>query len=267
MLVMYFTEFTQSGWVDAISRVVTDNVNNPAVLSISYGNPEDDPRSAWTTSAINVVERAFQRAAATGLTICVASGDDGSRDQTADGRAHADYPASSQFVLGCGGTRLESANDAITQEVVWNDNIGAGGGGISAISGLPDWQKAVGVPPSANAPHSIGRGVPDVSGLADPATGYQIIAEDGSFDPRSPTGGTSATAPLWAALIARLNQGLGARVGFLNPVLYGRFSSGVLRDITQGSIGAYDAKPGWDACTGLGSPDGIKLLNALMGDH
>ncbi|HEX4610706.1 MAG TPA: S53 family peptidase [Urbifossiella sp.] len=265
-LVMYFTEFTLQGWVDVISRVVTDAANGPSVLSISYGNPEVDPRSAFTTASIKVINRAFQRAAAVGITVCCASGDDGSRDQSADGRAHADFPASSPFVLGCGGTRLESANGVVTREVVWNDAIGAGGGGVSAIFPVPTWQTGVGVPPSANPPRRPGRGVPDVSGLADPITGYQIIAEDGSFDPRFPTGGTSATAPLWAALVARINQGLGARVGFLNPILYQRFATGILRDVTQGSIGAYDAGPGWDACTGLGSPDGVKLLNALRGN-
>src|SRR5262249_33655626 len=85
-LVMYFTEFTQQGWVDAITRVVSDQTNNPSVVSISYGNPEDDPRSAWTRAAIKVVNRAFEAAAAKGITICCASGDDGSRDQSDDGR-------------------------------------------------------------------------------------------------------------------------------------------------------------------------------------
>jgi len=117
-------------------------------------------------------------------------------------------------------------NKTITREVVWNDAIGAGGGGISAVfTTVPLWQSEVGVPPSANPPPQKGRGVPDVSGLADPATGYQIVDTDGSFDPRFPSGGTSATAPLWAALIARINQGLGARVGYLNPLLYQRFAS------------------------------------------
>jgi kumamolisin len=78
-------------------------------------------------------------------------------------------------------------------------------------------------------------------------------------------GGTSAGAPMWAALVARLNQGLKARCGFLNALLYGKFSKGVLHDITEGNNGAYAASPGWDACTGLGSPDGTKLLGALSG--
>lgn len=262
-LVMYFTSFTEQGWVDAITRVASDVANKPSVLSISYGNPEADPRSAWTPAGIKVVNGAFQKAAALGLTICCASGDDGSRDDSSDGRAHADFPASSPYVLGCGGTRLESSNGTITRETVWNDSIGAGGGGISAIFPVPTWQHGAGIPASANAPHKSGRGVPDVGGLADPMTGYQIVDVEGNLDPRYPTGGTSATAPLWAALIARINQGIGGRVGFLNPLLYQKFGSGVLRDITQGNIGAYAAKAGWDACTGLGAPGGSDLLAKL----
>jgi kumamolisin len=78
-------------------------------------------------------------------------------------------------------------------------------------------------------------------------------------------GGTSASAPLWAALIARLNQGLKARCGFLNPLLYAKCATGVLRDITVGNNGAYAAQRGWDACTGLGSPHGMRLFKALGG--
>jgi kumamolisin len=128
-LVMYFTEFTQQGWVDAITRVVSDQTNNPSVVSISYGNPEDDARSAWTKAAIKVVNRAYEAAAAKGITICCASGDDGSRDQSVDGRAHADFPASSPFVLGCGGTRLEKLANGNLREVVWNDPVNGGAGG------------------------------------------------------------------------------------------------------------------------------------------
>ena len=102
-----------------------------------------------------------------------------------------------------------------------------------------------------------------MSGLADPATGVVIADLDGRVV--QGVGGTSATAPLWAGLIARLNQGIGAPIGFMNPLLYGRFSSGVLRDITRGNNGAYRAGAGWDACTGLGSPNGQKLLQAFAG--
>jgi kumamolisin len=263
-IVMYFTDFTKQGWVDAIKQAVHDTVNNPSVLSISYGNPEDDPEGAFPTEdMVKVISDALETAKAKGITICVASGDAGSSDQDNDGNPHADFPASSPNVLACGGTRLESSNGSRTSETVWNNDIGAGGGGVSTVFPLPDYQTNAGVP-SPQVP-SGGRGVPDVSGLADPETGVQIVNVNGDFDKQFPTGGTSATAPLWAALIARLNQGMGARTGFLNTVLYTRFSTGVLFDITQGDNGAFSAGPGWDACTGLGSPDGQKLLDALSG--
>ena len=118
------------------------------------------------------------------------------------------------------------------------------------------------MPVSANPPHLKGRGVPDVSGDADPATGYQIRVDGKS----AVFGGTSAVAPLWAALIALINQQRGKPVGFLNTALYAAaLKSKALHDITSGNNGAYTASPGWDACTGLGSPDGQLLLTALGG--
>jgi kumamolisin len=265
---MYFTEFTTQGWVDALHQAVMDD-NDISVISISYGNPEDDPQGAWTPMGINLVNQVFEAAAAKGITICCASGDDGSLDDEGSG-AHADYPASSPFVLGVGGTRLVANNEsnptAIADETVWNELLqggGAGGGGISSVFSKPSYQDGVNVPPSADPPHRIGRGVPDVAALADPQTGVAIMHVNGQH--LDPVGGTSASAPLWAALIARLNQGLQARCGFLNTLLYTRFSKGVLRDITVGNNGAYEAGPGWDACTGLGSPQGAQLLAALSG--
>jgi kumamolisin len=261
-LAIYFTEFTEQGWVDAVNTIITDTANDPSVVSISYGNPEDDPRSAWTTMAILKVNEAFRAAAARGITVCCASGDDGSRDQGGGPRAHADFPASSPYVLGCGGTRVRASGNTITSEVVWNDGPGsATGGGVSRIFSLPTWQANANVPTSANPDHKIGRGVPDVSVVGDPATGVAVITLDGMH--LAILGGTSVGAPLWSALIARLNQGLGARVGYFNPLLYTRLGDGVLRDIVQGDNGTYQAGPGWDACTGLGSPNGVKLLGAL----
>lgn len=264
---MYFTEFTSQGWVDALHEAITDN-NQISVISISYGNPEDDPQGAWTSMGVQVVNQAFQAATAKGITICCASGDDGSSDQVTSG-AHVDFPASSPFVLGVGGTKLVASNSTpptIASETVWNEtlhNEGATGGGVSAVFTKPAYQNTVSVPPSANPPHKIGRGVPDVAAVADPVTGVVVMRIDGKHV--EPIGGTSAAAPLWAALIARLNEGLKARCGFLNPLLYGSFSSGVLRDITTGNNGAYPAGPGWDPCTGLGSPNGDQLFRALSG--
>jgi kumamolisin len=265
---MYFTEFTTQGWVDALQAAITDE-NEISVISISYGNPEDDPQGAWTPMGINLVNQAFQSAIARGITICSASGDDGSLDDEPSG-VHVDFPASSPFVLGVGGTKLvansTSNPTSITDETVWNElatNNGAGGGGISSVFSKPDYQNSVTVPPSAAPPHKIGRGVPDVSAVADPISGVAVMHVNGKR--LDPVGGTSASTPLWAALIARLNQGLEARCGFLNPLLYTKAAKGVLRDITVGNNGAYEAGPGWDACTGLGSPQGANLLRALSG--
>lgn len=265
---IYFTEFTTQGWVDALQTAITDD-NDISVISISYGNPEDDPQGAWTPMGINLVNQAFQTAIARGITICCASGDDGSLDDERSG-AHVDFPASSPFVLAVGGTKLVANNDnnptAIMDETVWNElsqGDGAGGGGISSVFPKPDYQNGVSVPPSADAPHKIGRGVPDVCAVANPETGIAVMHVDGKH--LDPVEGTSASAPLWAALIARLNQSLQARCGFLNPLLYTKLAKGVLRDITIGNNGAYEAGPGWDACTGLGSPQGKKLVQGLSG--
>jgi kumamolisin len=264
---VYFTEFTSQGWVDALQEAITDD-NNISVISISYGNPEDDPQGAWTAMGVRLVNEAFQAASGKGITVCCASGDDGSSDQVARG-AHVDFPASSPFVLGVGGTKLVSSNGtppAIKSETTWNEtmqNEGATGGGISSVFTKPTYQDSVDVPPSSNPPHNVGRGVPDVAAVADPATGVVVVRIDGQH--LEPIGGTSAAAPLWASLIARLNQGLKARCGFLNPILYGNALRGAFRDITVGNNGAYTAAQGWDACTGLGTPIGQELLRALSG--
>jgi len=198
--------------------------------------------------------------------ICVAAGDDGSSDQVSSG-AHVDFPASSPNVLGVGGTKLVATTGSpasIANETVWNEtqlHKGATGGGISAIFTKPDYQSSANVPVSVNPGHVVGRGVPDVAAVADPLTGVVVMHVNGTK--LEPIGGTSASAPLWASLIAILNQGLNARCGFMNPVLYSEAANGVLNDITSGNNGAYSAGPGWDACTGLGTPSGQRLLHIL----
>jgi kumamolisin len=191
--------------------------------------------------------------------VCVAAGDGGSSDGVTDGNAHVDFPASSPHVLACGGTRLQGSGNTIGSETVWNDGSqgGATGGGVSDAFPLPAWQNGAGVPVSVNPGARIGRGVPDVAGDADPATGYSVLVDGQS----TVYGGTSAVAPLWAALIARINQQLGKPAGFVNALLYTHAAA--LHDVTTGSNGAYSAGPGWDACTGLGSPDGTRIATAL----
>jgi len=259
-IVVYFAPNTDRGFLDAITTAVHDQRYAPSVISISWGASE----SNWTAQAMQAFDQAFQDAAALGVTVCCASGDNGSGDGVSDGKAHVDFPAASPYALACGGTRLEAAGTTIGREVVWNDgaNGGSTGGGVSDTFALPTWQKNAGVPHSANPGGHVGRGVPDVAGDADPATGYRILV-DGQ---QAVFGGTSAVAPLWAALVVRLNQRLSKPVGYLNPLLY-RPLAGACHDITSGTNGAYQARAGWDACTGWGSPDGTQLLTALSAAH
>ena len=258
-IVVYFAPNTDAGFLDAITTAIHDKTNQPTVVSISWGGPE----SSWTSQAMTLMDEAFQAAAALGVTICVAAGDDGSTDGVTDGLNHVDFPASSPYALACGGTRLTATGSTISSETVWNElanNEGATGGGISDFFALPTFQAGAKVPPSANPGNHVGRGAPDVAGDADPATGY-VTRVDGQPDV---IGGTSAVAPLWAGLIARINQKLQTPVGYANPLLYGTAAkAGAFHDITSGNNGAYNAGPGWDACSGLGTPIGTALLAAL----
>jgi kumamolisin len=244
-IAVYFSTNTGGGFHDAISAAVNDATNNPSVLSISWGGPE----SGYSQQDMDAMEQALQQAATLGVTVCVASGDNGSSDGVNDGANHVDFPASSPYSLACGGTSLPQTG----QETAWNGgaNGGASGGGYSTVYPLPAWQ--------TNVPGVSGsnRGVPDVAGDADPATGYSINVDEQT----ATVGGTSAVAPLWAALIALVNQSAGQKAGFINPVLYA--NAAAFTDITSGNNGAFSAGPGWDPVTGLGSPIGTSILAAL----
>jgi kumamolisin len=249
-IAVYFTTNTSQGFLDALTTAIHDTVNGPpSIVSISWGSAE----SNWTAQSMTAFDEACQSAAALGITITVASGDNGSSDGGSGN--NVDFPASSPHVLGCGGTELIAANGVMQQEVVWNDQAqggGAGGGGVSSFFALPTWQTNSNVPASPTS--GGGRGVPDVAGDASPETGYNVF-----FDGQSAVvGGTSAVAPLWAGLIALLNQQRGSNIGFANVTLYQNAENGC-NDITQGNNGSYSAGPGWDACTGLGSPNGNQL--------
>jgi kumamolisin len=257
-IVVYFAPNTDQGFLDAITTAVHDNTYQPSVISISWGSSE----SNWTPQALTNFDEAFQAAAAMGVTVCVASGDNGSSDGITDGSNNVDFPASSSFVLACGGTSLQASDGQIKDEVVWNEqpNGGSTGGGVSNAFPLPAWQNGFNVPPPSVP--TGGRGVPDVAGDADPNTGYNVLVDGQS----AVYGGTSAVAPLWAALVARINQQLGKPIGFLNPLIYSQSVEGSgFQDVTKGNNGSFSAAEGWDACTGLGSPDGAQLLTALTG--
>src|SRR5438445_11524953 len=256
-IVVYFAPNNDRGFLDAVIKATHDTRHKPSVISISWGGAE----SGWTAQAMQAFDQAFQDAAALGVTVCCAAGDNGSTDGVTDGLQHVDFPASSPFALACGGTSLQASGKTISSETVWDDApTSATGGGISDFFPLPSWQSVTNVPSSANPDHHKGRGLPDIAGDADPNTGYAVIV-DGQ---QEVIGGTSAVAPLWAGLIARINQQLGNTLGYLNPLLYGPLSqSGALHDITQGNNGTYTAGIGWDPCTGWGTPDGTRLLPPL----
>lgn len=255
-IVVYFAPNTDQGFLDALTTAIHDQTNKPNIISISWGGPEAN----WATQTMQSFDEACQSAAALGITILVAAGDNGSSDGIADGNDHVDFPASSPHVIACGGTKLTAQGNTRQSEVVWNDQAlggGATGGGVSSVFATPSWQEKVSLPaPTSN---QGGRGVPDVAGNASPTTGYQILV-DGQ---QQIMGGTSAVAPLWAALVALINQKLGKNLGWLNPTLYQH--SNAFLDITEGNNGDYTAASGWDACTGLGVADGTKLLQALSG--
>ena len=255
-IAVYFAPNTDAGFLDAVTTAIHDTTNKPSVISISWGGPE----SAWTQQAMTAFDQAFQAAAAMGITVCVASGDNGSSDGLGDGADHVDFPASSPYALACGGTSVQAANGTIESETVWNDGAsgGASGGGVSSFFALPAWQTGQHVTRAQGKTQPLQmRGVPDVSGDADPETGYDVRVDGNDMV----IGGTSAVAPLWAGLIARINTGTGSPAGYINPKLYKNAVD--LSDIAKGNNGDFFASVGWDACTGLGRPDGQKLATAL----
>lgn len=253
-IAVYFAPNTDQGFVDAVTTAIHDSKNNPSVISISWGSAEVN----WTAQAMKALDSACQSAAALGITVTVAAGDNGSSDGVAGN--NVDFPASSPHVLACGGTKLLASNSTVTSEVVWNElanDEGATGGGVSNVFPLPSWQSGAGVPKPANS--DGGRGVPDVAGDADPNTGYSVRVDGQNLV----IGGTSAVAPLWAGLVAVANAQNGKSTGFLQTLLYPAKAKGSFRDITSGNNGAFSAGPGWDACTGLGSPVASQMIAAV----
>jgi kumamolisin len=270
-IVVYFApNASDESFLAVMTAVVHDSVNNPNIVSISWGGPEDSATEQFKTE----FDRLLQSATQLGITVCAASGDSGSADFASndsnwDGHAHVDFPASDPYVLGCGGTQVTASNGKITEEVTWNEGTNEGsGGGVSRFFPLPAYQQHAGVPKAASPVGPVMRGVPDVSGNAAEESGYRILCDGQQFPDASqgipPVGGTSAVAPLWAGLIACINHSLGKPVGFVNPLLYPVAPSAeAFHDITKGTNGVYSAGAGWDPCTGLGSPGGVKLLQAL----
>jgi len=259
LIAVYFTPNTDQGFLDAITTAIHDTTNKPSVISISWGGPE----SSWTQQSLTAFDEAFQDAATMGITVCVAAGDGGSSDGVTGGSDNVDFPASSPHALACGGTSVQASANSITTETVWNDGAqgGATGGGISTYFPVPSYQERLSATLTAGGTRPLThRGVPDVAGDADENTGYDVRVDGGD----TVIGGTSAVAPLWAGLIARINSSNGKPVGYVNPTLYQNGTA--FHDITQGNNGDFAAASGWDACTGMGSPDGTKVALVLSGN-
>ena len=255
-IIVYFAPNTNAGFLNAINSALHDTVNKPSVISISWGGPE----SSWDQQSFTAFDNAFQDAAILGVTVLVASGDNGSGDGVNDGQNHVDFPASSPHVTACGGTNLQASAAKINAEAVWNDGAqgGASGGGVSSFFELPSWQNNLQISLTNGSSTTLNkRGVPDVAGDADPETGYNVRVDGND----TVIGGTSAVAPLWASLITLINANTGKRAGFINSVLYNNPTA--LNDIRQGNNGSFLASSGWDACTGLGSPIGTSLIKLM----
>ena len=257
---VYFAPNSIPGFIAAINAALNDRINLPSVISISWGAIETAP-------GFNAMEIPLQRAVSQNVTVIAASGDWGTKATPGSPSPSVLYPSSSNYVLSCGGTTLQlDPNNTIANEFVWNQENASTGGGISTLYALPIWQTNL-----ASKTYPAGaivalprRGVPDVGGNADPATGAQRYY--GLANTSTTTGGTSATAPLYAGLIARIVSIIGRNVGFVNQIFYSKPTA--FRDITQGNNAVPDlgvptgfsATVGWDACTGLGSPIGQSIL-------
>jgi kumamolisin len=262
-----------AGWIDALIAALDRPAFPCHVMSISLGTPE----SNWVPQEAQSVNFLFAIACLQGVTVCVSSGDYGARGNP-DGHLvqNCAFPATSPYCLACGGTELMLSEDlALQDEIVWNE-LGhrfekcATGGGLSTMFSLPDFQQGLLMPESFNPGLPAGRGIPDVAANAAIASGYALDpGNTGDFY------GTSAAAPMWAALIARLIEGKGGKaLGYLNPWLYaGQIDANAsyCKPITQGNNGApddniaYSAESGslWNACCGLGSPLGVNIARGL----
>jgi len=258
-IVVYFAQPTELSLYNAIHAALEPG--GPTLISFSWSWNEhlSDGEQAQIGDLL-------ERCARNKVTFCVGSGDRGSMGSPANGTEdlNPQFPATSPWALGCGGTRLKIEGDEIREETVWNtvDFGESSGGGVSRVGGLPGWQPKDKVP--VNGDDGRGRGVPDVAAVADPETHCRIFV-GGAWGPAA---GTSASAPLWAALVARLNESLGLNLGYLNPLLYrlAREKPDLFRQVLDGNNGAYEAGSGWNACTGLGGPRGDRLLAALRGE-
>ena len=207
-----FAPNSDQGFIDAVTAAYQ---NGCVSCGISWGGPEDQ----YNTSSITSMDSQFANGFAKGVTYTVAAGDQGSTDGESNNTA--DYPGSSPYVVCCGGSSLTIVNNIITNEVPWNADGGATGGGYSAVEKIPSWQVGVVTPAGEQF-----RGVPDLCMLADPSPGWMT--------PFGPIGGTSAVAPAMAAYFAAIAAVKGKGLGLVNEILY-QNEANCFRDIVTGS--------------------------------
>jgi kumamolisin len=258
-IAMYFAPNSLQGFIDTIVTPTNDTVNNPSVISVSWGTTDTN----WSSGARNTFDAALAAAAVKGITTFIAAGDFGVRAINGGTTYTVQYPGTSPYCVCAGGTVMSINNDyTIASEVPWGTSGGsyAGGGGVSTIYPVPTWQTGFSskLYPGGAVSSLTGRGIPDVSAHA---VGYQFYYGSGNY-----TGsfvGTSATAPLLAGMMARLNQLSGKRIGFVNSDWYNArttaFNDQTTGDNHGGNTVGYSATSGWDAATGLGSPIGTEL--------
>ncbi|HEX6539920.1 MAG TPA: S53 family serine peptidase [Candidatus Dormibacteraeota bacterium] len=257
-IVCYDAPNSERGFIDAAAAAASLTPHRPAAVSISWGTSED----MWSHQGIRGLDSVFATGALRGVTYSAAAGDAGSDDGRLDGRQHPEFPASSPHVWSCGGTTLLATRDHILSETVWNERLreqGAGGSGVSNVFAPPPYQTSAGIQPRHADTGRLGRGLPDGSGVADPVTGWTVLA-GGRL--RS-TGGTSAVAPMYTALWTLVTALRGRPIGLPHPAMY-RLGTGGFNDVTQGATGGpYSARRGWDAASGWGSPNGVAIARAL----
>ncbi|MFI6847180.1 protease pro-enzyme activation domain-containing protein [Kitasatospora sp. NBC_00085] len=253
---VYEAPNSDQGEIDMAAKIVADN--RVSVISISWGSCEPDT----TASSMTAVDNSFKQAAAQGISIFSASGDDGSRDCTRSTSGSSvkavDFPASSPHQTGVGGTNLKVSGSAYSSESAWS----TAGGGVSTVFPKPSWQTGTGVTGTM-------RTVPDVSSNADPASGFAIYTAGGW----QVYGGTSAAAPLWSGYAAQFNQKAKAAgqpvLGEASPKLYAVANSSsygtTFHDVTTGKNQDFSTKAGYDQVTGWGSPIADALNTALLG--
>jgi kumamolisin len=259
-IAMYFAPNSFQGFIDTITTPTNDTVNNPSVISVSWGTTD----SNWAFyGSIDPFETALQAATVKGITVFIAAGDYGVRAISGGSTYTVQYPGTSPYCVCAGGTVISINNDyTIASEVPWGTSGGsyAAGGGVSTIFSVPTWQTGFSTKlyPGGAVSSLTGRGIPDVSAMATGYTFYYGAANyTGTFL------GTSATAPLLAGMMARLNSMSQKRIGFVNSDWYSvrttAFNDQTTGDNHGGNTVGYMATTGWDAASGLGTPIGTEL--------